>query len=321
MTNLLTLFLSSFLAVSTPTSSPIDAPIEIGFLMDTLNEERWHQDRTHFVEAGKEAGAHVTIAVADGNDALQVAQAEQMMHDGVDVLVIVPHNAAAMASIVHRAHANQIPVIAYDRLVKNADVDAYVSFDNEKIGALQAERMIEAVPAGNYMYIGGANTDHNSHLLKEGTMDVLTPFIQSGNILLIYDQWTTDWEPKYAEEGTKKALAINDGHIDAIIAANDATAKKAIDVLQSKGLAKKIPVIGQDADAAGIRAIRSGKQLATIYKPIDSLAKEAVTIALQMAKGEQIQATRYIDNGKTLILSILLTPIVVDKDNIGDVPK
>ncbi|WP_010289959.1 substrate-binding domain-containing protein [Kurthia massiliensis] len=94
-----------------------------------------------------------------------------------------------------------------------------------------------------------------------------------------------------------------------------------IDVLQSKGLAKKIPVIGQDADAAGIRAIRAGKQLATIYKPIDSLAKEAVTIALQMAKGEQIQATRYIDNGKTLIPSILLTPIVVDKDNIGVVHK
>src|SRR5690606_16315724 len=119
-------------------------------------EERWLKDRDLFRQAAEELGAEVEIAAASGDDALQIAQAEAMIQAGIDVLVIVPHNAEATAAIVHKAHQAGIKVIAYDRLVKNADVDLYVSFDNEQVGELQARAILEAVPKGNYAYIGGA---------------------------------------------------------------------------------------------------------------------------------------------------------------------
>lgn len=147
--------------------------ITVGLSMDTLIEERWQKDRDMFSEAVQELGADIIVKAANGNDALQIAQAERMISDGVDVLVLVPHNAEAAATIVGRAQAAGIPVISYDRLVKNANVDLYISFDNEEVGRLQAEAMLKAVPSGQYVYIGGASTDNNAHLMREGVYEVL----------------------------------------------------------------------------------------------------------------------------------------------------
>ncbi len=152
-----------------------DEPLKIGFAMDTLKEERWLKDRQLFQEAIESHGLQVEIMAANGDDALQIAQAEEMIQQGIDLLVIVPHNAEATAAIVHKAHGAGIKVIAYDRLVKNADIDLYVSFDNERVGELQAEEMLKLVPKGNYVYIGGAPTDNNAHLLKKGVFNVLQP--------------------------------------------------------------------------------------------------------------------------------------------------
>ena len=116
-----------------------DSPIRIGFSMDTLLEERWLRDRDLFKEAVEALGAEVEIVAANGDDALQISQAEALIQSGIDLLVIVPHNAEATAAIVHKAHLAGIQVIAYDRLVKNANLDLYVSFDNEQVGEMQAE--------------------------------------------------------------------------------------------------------------------------------------------------------------------------------------
>lgn len=292
--------------------------LKIGFSMDTLEEERWPRDRDLFKEAVEALGAEVVIREAKGDDTLQIVQAETLISEGVDLLVIVPHNAEAVATIVNKAHSAGIKVISYDRLVKNSSVDLYISFDNELVGELQARAITKLVPKGKYVYIGGANTDNNAHLFKKGVFNVLQPFIDRGDIQIVYDQWTENWTPENAFANMEAALEINNNEIDAVIAANDATAGGVIKALEAQGLAGKIPVAGQDAELAAAQRIVQGTQTMTIYKPIKTLAYEAARAAIEMAEGETVTTNRKINNGKLEIPSLLLAPIAVDKNNIDD---
>ena len=167
--------------------------IRIGFSMDTLKEERWHRDRDLLVKRAGELGAGVLVQAANGNDALQNAQAENMLTQGVDVLLVAPHNGKAAAFIVEAAHRAGVPVIAYDRLINDSDVDLYMSFDNERVGQMQAEYLAARKPKGNYVVIGGAPTDNNALLYHQGQMKVLQPYVARGDIRIVADQWARDW--------------------------------------------------------------------------------------------------------------------------------
>lgn len=301
-----------------PPETGQDEAVKIGFSMDTLKEERWLKDRDLFRQAAEKLDAEVEIAAANGDDALQIAQAEAMIQGGIDVLVIVPHNAEATAAIVHKAHEAGIKVIAYDRLVKNADVDLYVSFDNEQVGELQARATLAAVPKGNYAYIGGAPTDNNVHLIKKGVLNVLQPAIDRGDINIVYDEWTDDWAPENAQHNMDEALRANGNQIDAVIAANDATAGGAIKALAAQGMNGKIPVAGQDAELAAVQRIVAGTQTMTVYKPIQNLTAQVAELAVQLAKGEEIMTSVSVNNGKTEVPSILLAPTAVDAGNLAD---
>ncbi|MBB6673730.1 D-xylose ABC transporter substrate-binding protein [Cohnella nanjingensis] len=292
--------------------------IKVGFSMDTLLEERWLKDRDLFKAAVEALGAEVVIMAANGDDAKQISQAETMISQGVDILVIVPHNAEATAAIVKKAHSSGIKVMAYDRLVKNSDVDLYVSFDNEKVGELQAEAITRLVPRGKYVYIGGADTDNNAHLFKQGVFNVLQPLIDRGDIKIAYDQWSKDWTPRSALSNMRDALSANGDRIDALIAANDATAGGAVEALSERGLAGRIPVAGQDAELAAAQRIVEGTQTMTVYKPIKRLADKAAELAVKLAKGESTGADRKVNNGKIEVPSVLLSPIAVDKINIDE---
>lgn len=290
--------------------------IRIGFAMDTLVEERWKKDRDLFRQAAEQRGAEVIIRSADGKDARQIAQAEAMIRDEVDVLVIVPHNAEATATIIQKAHKAGIKVLSYDRLVKNADVDLYVSFDNEEVGRLQARALIRQIPRGKYVYIGGADTDNNAHLFKKGVFDVLQPLIDRGEIQIVYDQWSRDWMPAHARDNMRAALKANRQQIDAVIVANDGTAGGAIQALAEYGLAGEVPVAGQDADLAAVQRIVQGTQTMTVYKPIRQLADTTADLAIRLARGEKITTNQQVNNGKIEVPSVLLDPIAVDRSNL-----
>ncbi len=292
-------------------------PIKIGFSMDTLKEERWIKDRDLFKKAVEDLGAEIIIRASNGDDSLQISQAEKMISDGIDVLVIVPHNAEAAAAIVNKAHQAGIKVLSYDRLVKNADIDLYVSFDNERVGELQAIEMLKHAPKGKYVYIGGAATDNNAHLLKKGTYQVLQPYIDKGDITITFDQWTEDWAPANAYVNMKQALKSNNNGVAAVIAANDATAGGAIQALTEQGLNGQVPVAGQDAELAGVQRVAKGTQTMTVYKSIDLLANRAAELAIKLAKGERIDVNRTVNNGKIEVPSILLNPIAVVESNIS----
>lgn len=293
-----------------------DKKIKIGFSMDTLQEERWQKDRDLFIAAAEALGAEVEVQSANSDDAKQIAQAESLISQGVDVLVIVPHNAEATAAIVEKAHAAGIKVLAYDRLIKNSDLDLYVSFDNERVGEMQAQAIVKLAPKGKYVYIGGSETDNNAHLFKKGAFNILQPLIDKGDIEIVFDQFTKDWNPANALANMENALTANNNKVDAVVAANDGTAGGVIQALTSQGMAGKLPVSGQDAELAAAQRIVEGTQTMTVYKPIKALAEKAAELAVKLAKGEDVGADKIVNNGKIDVPSILLDPIAVDKSNI-----
>src|SRR5436190_13385495 len=290
-------------------------PVRIGFSMDTLKEERWQRDKAFVEQRCKEVGATCEVLVADGNDATQINQAESFLTKGVDVLIVAPHNGQIAAAIVEAAHKQNVPVISYDRLIRNADVDLYVSHQVVKIGQLQAQYALKNQPTGNYVLIGGSPTDNNALLLRDGQMEILKPAIDKGDIKVVSDQFAREWKAEEALRITEDALTKTNNNIQAIVASNDGTAGGAISALPPQ-LVGKVLVTGQDAALDAVQRIVDGKQTMTIYKPIRPLAFSAVDSALKLARGETVDAKDKVNNGKLDVPSILQEPIVVDKNNV-----
>src|SRR6266850_7572071 len=206
-------------------------PVNIGFSMDTVKEERWQRDKDLVEKRAKDLGMQVSVQVANGDDNLQVKQAENLLTQGVDVLIVAPHNGEIAASIVEAAHRQGVPVISYDRLIKNSDVDLYVSHQVVKIGEMQAKYALDHRPKGNYVLIGGSPTDNNALLLREGQMNILKPAIDRGDIKIISDQFAREWKAEEALRITEDALTKTNNDIQAIVASNDGTAGGAISAL------------------------------------------------------------------------------------------
>ena len=289
--------------------------VRIGFSMDTLKEERWQRDKALVEQRCKELGAECEVQVANGDDAVQTKQCDNLLTKGVDVLIVAPHNGQIAASIVEAAHRQSVPVISYDRLIRNSDVDLYVSHQVVKIGEMQAKYALDNVPKGNYVLIGGSPTDNNALLLRDGQMNVLKPAIDRGDIKIITDQFAKEWKAEEALRITEDALTKTNNNIQAIVASNDGTAGGAISALPPQ-LVGKVLVTGQDAALDAVQRVVEGKQTMTIYKPIQPLAFSAVDSAIKFARGEKVDAKDKVNNGKIDVPSILQEPIVVDKNNV-----
>ena len=293
-----------------------NGPVRIGFSMDTLKEERWQRDHDLVIARGKEVGADVLVQVANGDDKVQTQQSENLLTQGVDVLIVAPHNGEVAASIVESAKQQGVPVISYDRLIRNSDVDLYVSHQVVKIGEMQAQYLLERMPKGNYVLIQGAPTDNNAQLLHQGQMNVLQPAVNRGDVKIVTDQPARDWLSSAALNIMENALTQTNNNVQAVVASNDGTAGGAIQALQGQRLAGKVLVSGQDAELAACQRIVEGTQTMTIYKPIKPLADAAVDAAIKLARKEKVATSATVNNGKKDVPSILLEPIAVDKSNI-----
>lgn len=291
-------------------------PVYIGFSMDTLKEERWNRDKTLVEARAKEVGAQLDVQVANGDDAVQTKQCDNMLTKGVDVLIVAPHNGEIAASIVEKAHAAGVPVISYDRLIKNSEPDLYVSHQVVKMGEMQAAYALQRVPKGNYVLIGGAPTDNNAKLLRDGQMNILKPAIDRGDVKVISDQFAKEWKAEEAQRLMEDALTKTKNDIQAVVASNDGTAGGAISALDTAGLSGKVLVTGQDAEKIAVQRIAKGTQTMTIYKPIKPLADSAVDSAVKLARGEALNAADKVNNGKIDVPSILQEPQAVDKENL-----
>src|SRR3989440_1368426 len=185
-------------------------PVKIGFSMDTLKEERWQRDKDLVEKHCKEIGAELNVQVANGNDSEQIKQAENMLTQGIDVLIIAPHNGEIAASIVEAAHRQGVPVISYDRLIKNSDVNLYISHQVVKMGEMQAQylldHVISSVKPANFVIVGGSPTDNNALLLHQGQMNVLKPAVDRGDVKIVADEYAKEWQANAALNILEKAL-------------------------------------------------------------------------------------------------------------------
>ncbi|HEY3975230.1 MAG TPA: substrate-binding domain-containing protein [Candidatus Sulfotelmatobacter sp.] len=290
--------------------------IKIGFSVEAMKGERWQTDLNSFQARAKELGANVISSDANGDDNLQLQQVKDMIKAGIQVLVLLPHDTNKAARIVDAAKAANVKVISYDRLVQNSDVDLYVSFDRVEIGRMQAESIVNLAPKGNYVLIGGSPHDEGAKTLHDAQMNVLGPYIDRGDIKVIADAYSNDWLPSEAYLHMLKAIDSSRGDIAAVLASNDGTAGGAIQALREHNLAGKVPVSGQDADLAAVICIAQGTQTMTVYKSIPNEAATAAEAAVHLAKGEKTDAGATLGNGKTNVPAILLSPVLVTRDNI-----
>jgi D-xylose transport system substrate-binding protein len=281
------------------------------------------QDRPNFEKKVKElcSDCDIIYSNADQDAAKQQQQAEAAITKGAKVLVLDPVDAASAGAIVTRAKQSDIPVVSYDRLITDADIDYYISFDNEQVGKLQGDSLVKKLTddgaKGDIIMINGAPTDNNAKLFKEGAHSV----IDSSDYKIAKEYDTPDWSPDKAQQEMEQAITAvgKDGFVG-VYAANDGTAGGAIAAMKGNGVdPKKIPTTGQDAELAAIQRILIGEQYMTVYKAIKPEAEQAAELAVQLAKGETPPEPKdKVDNGMEQVPSILLTPVAVTKDNIND---
>ena len=290
----------------------------IGISLDTLKEARWQADRDLLVAKCKELGATALVQSANSDDTRQMQDVEALITRGVRALIIVPHDSKTMARAVELAHKSNIPVIAYDRMIRDADVDLYVSFDNRRVGQQQAEYLVKHLPGGKgkIVRIYGAPTDENAKDFKAGQDAVLKPYIDRGDIQVIHEDWAEEWKPENGKKILNAAITAHGRELDAVLAANDGTAGGAIQALTEEGIAGKVLVTGQDAELAALQRIAAGKQTMTIYKPLAVLAGNAASAAVKLARRQVVIARAAVNNGKLDVPAILSDTIPVDKENL-----
>lgn len=292
--------------------------VKIGFAMDTVKEERWQRDQEAFKAHCVKMNVECVVTVANNSAERQANDVDNLLTQGVDVLVIAPHDATQAASMVDKAKAKGIPVISYDRLINSDKIDVYISHQVPVIGKKIAEYALAKVPKGNYVMVYGASTDNNAVIMRKEQEGILKASIDKGDIKVVADQYTTDWKPEEALKTVENALTQNSDNIQAVVASNDGMAGGAIAALEKKGLAGKVIVTGQDAEKAALQRIAEGKQSMTIYKPIVDLANAAVEAAIKLGRKEALTNASPFKNDKLGkdVPAILLEVVVVDKDNL-----
>ncbi|MDR2768374.1 MAG: substrate-binding domain-containing protein [Treponema sp.] len=266
-------------------------PLTIGFSIATATFiiERWNKDLKVFTGAAQELGAEVIVQLSAGGIQEQISQINYMVNQNIDILVVIAHDTQLISGAIRQVKEAGIPVIAYDRLIQAAPLDAYVSFDSREVGRLYGRALSRAVPRGRYLVVNGSIHDVNSTDISIGLHEIIDPYIQRGAITLVKEFWLEEWS---SDEALEKIGAVfrESAAFDAIACGNDAIASAAIQLLAERRLAGKVAVVGQDAELISCQHIVEGTQLMTVYKPIGKLGVRAAQLAVTLARGGELPA-------------------------------
>jgi D-xylose transport system substrate-binding protein len=290
----------------------------IGVLFDFLQVERRVISKTYLEQFAAEAGVELIFLDANGDEATQMKQAENLITKEVDVLVVLPQNAEACKPMVDQAKEAGIPIISFDRLIPDADIDYYVGFDNDVIGDMMAQYVFDLKPTGNYVLIQGAPTDPNCKVYKDGWMRVIGDAVESGDITIVGDAASENWDPNNAFANVENFLTMNNDNVDVILAMNDGTGGGSIQALKGRNLNGKVLVTGQDGELAACQRIVEGDQIMTVWKPDNDMAKLVIDACIKIMNGETPDVNGEINNGLKDVPAILVKPVVVDKNNMKD---
>ncbi len=301
-------------------SSSGDKKILIGLSMDDIRNPRWHKDRDTLIARAAELGAEVSVQVANSNDTKQIQDIQSLITQNVDVMVIIPHDGAAMAKGVELAHEAGIPTVSYDRLITGTDkLDLYVTFDNVKVGELQATYLVNAlkdVPHPKIVRLLGSKSDNNAFLFKQGQDNILMPLVEAGKLEIIHEDWCDSWQGTIAKQVVNAAITKHGKNFHGILSSADVLSNGASKALEEEGLSGKIVLTGQDADLVACQRIVQGTQNQTVYKPIPKLATMAAEMAYNLAVGKPVIVPSGIDNGAATIPMKMAEIVSVTKDNM-----
>ena len=293
-------------------------------LPDSKSSVRWETvDRPFLQKAFDDAGVEATISNAEGDKSAQQQQAEQAITNGAKVILLVNLDSGSGAAIEANAKSRGVKVIDYDRLTLKGQADYYVSFDNEKVGQLQSQGLVDCLgdkKGAQVAVLNGSPTDNNATLFKNGYDGVINAKFEGGDWKEIGDQSVPDWDNQRALTIFEQMLQKNGNKVDGVLAANDGLGNAAISALKQRKL-PQVPVTGQDATLEGIQNIVNGDQCMTVYKAVKKEADAAAKLAIALAKGEEPPSG--LVNGKVNdetrdVPSVLLEPVAVTKDNIKE---
>jgi D-xylose transport system substrate-binding protein len=306
------------------TGVSVDQGFKIGLLLPESKTTRYESFDRPLIEAKLMElcpKCEVLYQNADQDSGKQQSQAESMLTQGVKVMILDAVDAKSAGGVVSNAQAQNVPVVAYDRLA-SGPVTSYVSYDNHKVGQTQGQALLDALTAGGdpkrgqVVMINGSPTDPNAADFKAGAHSVL-----DGKVIIGQEYDTPDWSPDQAQtEMEQAATAIGKDKIIGVYAANDGTAGGAIAAMKGAGFTPLPPVTGQDAELAAIQRVITGEQAMTVYKAIKPEADIAAEMAIDAATGQKYDATptTNVNNGTKDVPSVLLNPVAVTKANVQD---
>jgi D-xylose transport system substrate-binding protein len=298
----------------------------VGMSWNNYSEERWAKHDEPAIKAALEAGGCAyTSTNAKSSAEQQLADVESLIGQGADVVIILAQDTAAILPAVQSATDQGIPVIAYDRLIEDANT-FYVSFDNVLVGKLMAEVVFGLVPTGNYFIVKGNGSDANSDFLREGIGSVIDAAAEAGDITILEEDYTDDWKPTIAQDHVETWLTAHDNDVQAIVSENDGMATGASAALADQGLLGTVVLSGQDADVAALQRVATGDQAVSVWKDARALGDAAGKAAVQLAGGatlaevegtSEFTYTNKTTEVATVLTSILLTPVPITQENLN----
>ena len=284
-----------------------------------FREERWKTDEAAIKGALDAAGAKYISSDAQTSATKQLADIEGMITQGCSALIVLAQDSASIGPALDAAADANIPVVGYDRMIDDPRA-FYLTFDNVEVGRMQAREVLKAMPKGRYVMIKGSPVDPNADFLRGGQQEVLQDAITKGDITIVGETYTDDWQPANAQKEMEQILTQTSNGVDAVVASNDGMAGGVVAALTAQGMAG-IPVSGQDGDHAALNRVALGTQTVSVWKDSRALGKAAGEIAVALAKGtamDKVEGSAVFKSpGGKMLNSVLLKPIPVTRDNLN----
>ncbi len=300
-----------------------EAKVKIGFLLKTMQEERYQRDKAAFIAKAEEMGAEVVFDSANNEEQMQLSKFENMLAKGCQVIVMQPVNTGTAGSMVRMANEEGVKVVGYDSMLANGPLDYMVMQDSWAVGKLQGEALVEWLNAkkgaveGKVALIMGQPGDSNAAAMSSGALEIIE---NNPGLELVAQQAHEGWSADRAMATAENLLTKFANEVDAFICNNSGMARGVIAALDAQGLAdtEKVFVAGSDADLVNIQYVAQGKQTVEIWKKIRPLAEISAEIAVKLAQGEEVKADKMLNNG-FVDVPTTVTPIVpITKENLDD---
>jgi D-xylose transport system substrate-binding protein len=295
--------------------------VKVGFLIHSTANTRWQTDIVFLKEKAAEKNAEFIIKVANDDEFVQLKQAQELVDEGVDVMIVVPANQNTAAGIVRVGLENNIPVISYDRLIRNADISCLLSFDYVSVGNQMVEYALSQVPNGNYILLWGDANDANARFIRQGIEETIKPQVANGAVNILYSQHVEDYSAAGTKNALQKVYDFTSMPIDAILCGSGAMAEAVINLLEEIKYPRDVVVTGQDLTLSTSKLIYQGKQDMTVNKSVKELAYKAIDVAIELARSGNVdkkEINKLVNNGRGEVPAILLPPSTVTKQNLSE---